>query len=700
MLGLIETARGHLPLAAGNSPDYHIRMSAAFPAAATPGRQTGGSGQGLAETPIASVPGEDVSSLRALADAVPQIVWGAGPTGGIDFSNRRWLEYTGLPDSAPSTARFLNQVHPDDVTGVSALWRDVLTDPREFRHIYRLRRADGAYRWHLAVGRPHRDPATGAVLRWFGGLVDVDAEQRAQADVQRAVEQRTRERDQIWQASPDMLCTAALDGRLIAVSAAWIDTLGWTAEELKAVPYASFIHPDDVAATAAMAGRLAEGQPVFSFENRFRHRDGSYRWFSWNSVCHDGLIFATVRDVTALREQAETQRRLEDQLRQAQKMEAVGQLTGGIAHDFNNLLAGIAGSLELIGRALDSGRLADLPRLLATAQGATARGAALTQRLLAFSRRQALDPRPTDANSLIDGMHELIARTVGPAISLHVAPAAGLWTTLCDPSQLDNALLNLAINARDAMPQGGCLSFATANATLDAATAERYELPPGPYVCVSVTDTGTGMAPDVVARAFDPFFTTKQIGEGTGLGLSMIYGFARQSGGQVRIDSAPGRGTTVRIYLPRHTQPLAAIGPDRPAPTPAPSQATVHPTTVLLIDDEATLRMLMTTLLIDEGFEVRAAADGPAGLRLLREGGPVDLLVTDMGLPGGMNGRQVATAAQAVQPGLPVLFITGYDERAALDGYPSAHILTKPFPLGVLVDHLRAMAGAQTATAA
>jgi PAS domain S-box-containing protein len=667
-----------------------------------PGGQVNAHVSGLADSRITFTSIGDASSLRALADAVPQIVWGADSAGRIDFANRRWLEYTGLPEAAPSTARFLAQVHPDDFSGVSATWRKMLADPREFRHIYRLRRADGAYRWHLAVGSPHFDPATGAVLRWFGGLVDVDAEHRAQAEIRRQVDLRTRERDQIWQASPDMLCTATLDGRFTSVSAAWSAALGWTAEELTAGSFIDFIHPDDRTPTTAALALLGRNTPVFSFENRYRHRDGSYRWFSWNSVCHDGLIFATVRDITAQRDQAEIQRRLEEQLRQAQKMEAVGQLTGGIAHDFNNLLAGISGSLELMQRALAAGRHAELQGFIDIAQGAAARGAALTQRLLAFSRRQTLDARPTDANQLIDGMRELIARTVGPAISLRHAAADGLWLTQCDPNQLDNALLNLAINARDAMPQGGSLTLATRNTTLDAATAQRFECPPGDYVRVSVTDTGTGMPPEVAARAFDPFFTTKQIGEGTGLGLSMIYGFARQSGGHARIDSAPGHGTTVHIYLPRHAGEAAARLAEPPPTTlrPPPLQPLPpHPeAAILLVDDDPSLRMLMATLLTEEGYRVLTAADGPAGLRLLRERGRVDLLVTDLGLPGGLDGRQVAAAARALHPGLPVLFITGYDDQAARSGQPLGHdsqIIVKPFALAALVERIRTTLSAQ-----
>ena len=244
--------------------------------------------------------------------------------------------------------------------------------------------------------------------------------------------------------------------------------------------------------------------------------------------------------------------RLEDTLRQAQKMEAVGQLTGGLAHDFNNLLTGITGNLELLEARVAQGRLAEANRYITAAQGAAGRAAALTHRLLAFSRRQSLDPAPTDANRLIAGMQELIRRTMGPAIIVETVLAADLWPTLCDPNQLENAVLNLSINARDAMPDGGRLTTETANIRLDEPAARERDMAPGEYVAVGVADTGVGMAPDVVARAFDPFFTTKPIGMGTGLGLSMIYGFARQSGGQARIDSEPGRGTTVRLYLPRH----------------------------------------------------------------------------------------------------------------------------------------------------
>ena len=378
-------------------------------------------------------------------------------------------------------------------------------------------------------------------------------------------------------------------------------------------------------------------------------------------------------------------------LRQSQKMEAVGQLTGGLAHDFNNLLAGIAGSLELMKTRIAQGRLQDVPRYLTAARGAADRAAALTHRLLAFSRRQTLEPKPTDANRLVAGLEDLVRRTVGPAITVEVVGAAGLWPVMVDQSQLENAVLNLCINARDAMPDGGRLTIETANRWLDERAALSRDLPAGQYVAISVSDTGTGMTPDIIAKAFDPFFTTKPLGQGTGLGLSMIYGFARQSGGQVRIYSEMGQGSLVTIYLPRHfgtaeeTEPQASTGS-------VPRAA--HGETVLIVDDEPTVRMLVADVLGELGYTAIEAEDGPAGLRVLRSSARIDLLVTDVGLPGGMNGRQLADAGRALRGGLKVLFITGYAENAAIGhGHlePGMHVLTKPFAMETLASRIRDM---------
>lgn len=389
-------------------------------------------------------------------------------------------------------------------------------------------------------------------------------------------------------------------------------------------------------------------------------------------------------------EEVELRTEAEEALRQAQKMEAVGQLTGGIAHDFNNLLMGISGSLELIERRIGEGRLAGIERYIDGAQGAARRAAALTQRLLAFSRRQTLDPKPTDLNRLIHGMEEMLRRTMSTAIEMEVVGAGGLWTAFVDRSQLENSLLNLCINARDAMmPDGGRLTIETANKWLDEREAAARDLPPGQYVSLCVTDSGSGMAPNVAARAFDPFFTTKPLGQGTGLGLSMIYGFVRQSGGQVRIYSEVGEGTTMCLYFPRH---IGKAESDQDEPLP--EAAVGHGEVVLVIDDEDLVRQLVVDTLEEQGYRVLQADDGPSGLKILQSAQKIDLLVTDVGLPGGMNGRQVADAARASRPELNVLFITGYAENAVVaNGYldPSMHVITKPFQTAILANKVREM---------
>lgn len=380
----------------------------------------------------------------------------------------------------------------------------------------------------------------------------------------------------------------------------------------------------------------------------------------------------------------------EDALRQSQKMEAVGQLTGGIAHDFNNLLTGIGGSLEIIQRRIAQGRYADVNRYIEAAQGAARRAAALTHRLLAFSRRQTLDPRPTDANELVSGMEDLISRTVGPSVIVETMLTPDLNSTLVDPSQLENALLNLCINARDAMPDGGRIVIETQNRHLDAQAGRERDIEPGDYVCVSVSDTGTGMSSDTIARAFEPFFTTKPIGSGTGLGLSMIYGFARQSGGQVRIHSKLGSGTTVTLYLPSNEN--AAVIEPSPIPLSKAPRAEGGET-VLVVDDEEPIRMLVADTLNELGYTVLEAADGPSALRILTTHHHVDLLVTDVGLPG-MNGRQLADAARATRPGLNVIFITGYAENAVLNhGHlePGMQVITKPFAMDALASRIKGM---------
>ena len=375
-------------------------------------------------------------------------------------------------------------------------------------------------------------------------------------------------------------------------------------------------------------------------------------------------------------------------------MEAVGQLTGGLAHDFNNLLAGISGSLELMQIRMQQGRFANVERYMAAALGASKRAAALTHRLLAFSRRQTLAPKATDVNRLVSGMQEMIQRTVGPGIAVEVVGASGLWPALVDASQLENALLNLCINARDAMPDGGRITIETANKWMDERAARTHDMPEGQYLSLCVTDTGIGMTAEVIARVFEPFFTTKPIGEGTGLGLSMIYGFAQQSGGQVRIYSEVGQGTTVCLYLPRH---YGEVREDDPRDVAQSLPRSDQGETVLVVDDEPTVRMLVTDILDDLGYTSIEAGDSATGLKVLQSDVRIDLLVTDVGLPGGMNGRQMADAARVDRPDLKVLFITGYAENAILGhGHlaPGMAVLTKPFAVESMAARIRSMLAA------
>jgi signal transduction histidine kinase len=393
---------------------------------------------------------------------------------------------------------------------------------------------------------------------------------------------------------------------------------------------------------------------------------------------------ARIAQALAEREEAEAA------LRQAQKMEAVGQLTGGLAHDFNNILAGISGAFEMIGTRLAQGRGNDVERYLAAGQSATRRATALTHRLLAFSRRQTLSPKPIQVNRLLADFTDLVRRTVGPDISVETVAAAGLWHALVDANQLENALLNLCINARDAMPGGGKITIETANKWLDDRTARERGLDAGQYVTICVSDTGIGIEKENLDRVFDPFFTTKPIGQGTGLGLSMVYGFARQSHGHVRVYSELGHGTMVCIYLPRDLGEAEDIVPIIPAET-AESAAGE---TVLVIDDEPMVRMLIVDSLEDLGYSCIEAGDGPSGLKFLEASMRIDLLVTDVGLPGGLNGRQVADAARQLRPDLRILFVTGYAENAVLNhGHieRGMEVLTKPFAIEELARRVQGL---------
>ncbi len=510
--------------------------------------------------------------------------------------------------------------------------------------------------------------------------------------LEQQVEARTRERDRTWQNSQDLLAVVADDGIFLAVNPAWGSVLGWQTEDLVGRHHASFSHPDDQATSEAALGR-AKAAGLRQYENRVRHKDGNYRWVSWVASAEGDRVYASGRHITGEKEAQVDLEAAQEQLRQAQKMEAVGQLTGGLAHDFNNLLTGISGGLELIEVRIRQGRSNEIDKYVEMARTAVKRAAALTHRLLAFSRRQTLDPKPTNINRLIANMEEFLRRSVGPHVEIETVGAGGLWTTLVDANQLENALLNLCINARDSMPDGGRITIETANKWLDATSARERDLPPGQYVSLCVTDTGTGIPPETIERVFDPFFTTKPLGEGTGLGLSMIYGFVRQSGGQIRIYSEVGQGTTMCLYFPRvHLAEKA----DTERPDHAPPPHSLVGETVLVVDDEPAIRLLIVDTLADLGYNTIEAGDGHAGLEQLQLHPEIQLLVTDVGLPKGMNGRQLADAARVARPALQVLFITGYAENAVIGNGqldPGMHVLTKPFAMDVLATRIREILG-------
>jgi PAS domain S-box-containing protein len=386
-------------------------------------------------------------------------------------------------------------------------------------------------------------------------------------------------------------------------------------------------------------------------------------------------------------ERTEQLRQNEEALRHAQKMEAVGQLTGGVAHDFNNLLQVIIGNLETLRRHLPDGERR-LQRAVQNAMSGAKRAAALTQRLLAFARRQPLNPKPIDVNEMVGGMSDLLHRTFGETISVEVVRGAGLWRVEADPNELEATILNLAVNARDAMPEGGRLTIETANTYIDSIYAARHaELIPGQYVSVSVSDTGHGMSPDTIARAFEPFFTTKPVGKGTGLGLSQVYGFVKQTGGHVKIYSEPGQGTTVRVYLPRMAGTAAENEDDEDSVLPEGAAETI-----LVLEDDDDVRTYTVDILRELGYRVVEANDGPSALRLLERQSPVDLLFSDVVLPGGMTGAQVAAQAKAIRPEIKVLFTTGYARNAIvhhgrLD--KGVELITKPFTYADLAAKIR-----------
>lgn len=624
--------------------------------------------------------------FRALVQTLPNQVWIADSEGQLTWFNQVVCDYTGLSASDMTGEAWTRMVHPDDLPQVVEVWTRCLRTLAPYHIEFRVLRHDGVYRWHLVRGVPVE---TDTGVQWVGANTDIDDQRVVQEGLsahnvrlEKQVDDRTRDLDRMWRLSTDLILLGDTSGQIRSVNPAWERLLGWTDGELVGSGFMRLVHPDDQARTRAEVDRLARGITTQRFENRFRRRDGSYCTISWLAVPEGRLIHAVGRDISAERESAEALQQVEERLRQSQKMEALGQLTGGIAHDFNNLLQGISGSIDIVRSRLADGRSDEVERFMDAATQSAHRAASLIQRLLAFARRQSLDSRTVDVNQLVVSMEDLLARTLGPQIQLKVAPGQDVWLARSDENQLESAILNLAINARDAMPDGGTLTLETLNSTLDAAYVRAHEgLQAGDYAVVAVTDTGTGMTPAVLAKVFEPFFTTKPIGQGTGLGLSGIYGFTKQSGGHVRIHSRPGQGTTVRLFLPRDVATPEPVTPLKALDIPHGEGETV-----LVVEDDAAVRMIVLDELAELGYQTLEAIDGPTALPILQSSRKIDLLLTDVGLPG-MNGRQIAEIARQHRPQLRVLFMTGYAEKAASREKflaPGMEIITKPFTMDAL----------------
>jgi len=516
---------------------------------------------------------------------------------------------------------------------------------------------------------------------------------RLNETLEEAVGQRTRERDQLWRNSQDLIAVVDQDGVFRAANPAWMRILGWTEEEVVGRHHLEFNHPDDrPSSEAARVQATPHGLPAY--ESRTLHKDGTYRWISWVAGSEGDLVYASGRHITAEKEAEEELVLAQEALRQSQKMDAIGQLTGGVAHDFNNMLAIVIGNLDIALRRLERGG-GGVERYLGHARDGATRAAMLTQRLLAFARQSPLSPATVELNGLVAGMSELLRRTLGERIELETVLGGGLWRAQVDPNQLESAIVNLAVNARDAMPEGGRLTIETGNAYLDDRyVAREIGVAEGQYVMIAVSDVGSGMSMDVLAKVFDPFFTTKPVGKGTGLGLSMIYGFVKQSGGHVKIYSEPGQGTTVKLYLPRSSASAADASEPRVQDAP---RAAFRDETVLVVEDDDSVRQMTVDALGALGYRVHAAASGVQAIHIFETLARIDILFTDV-VMAGMSGRQLADELLGRNPRLKVLYTTGYTRNAIVHNGVldlGVTVLPKPFSVEELATKLRAVLDAE-----
>ncbi len=551
------------------------------------------------------------------------------------------------------------------IEGLQAGADDYLVKPFSAREL--LARVEGA----LRLAELRRE--TNAALR------------AANEELEQRVAERTVERDRVWRNSRDLLVVLGMDGVFRSVNPAWTAILGHAPDEVVGHRFHDFVWPEDADWTQSGFNAAVAERDLTNFENRYRHKDGTPRWISWHTAAEGDLLYAYGRHITAEKEQAETLRQTEEQLRRVQKMEAVGQLTGGVAHDFNNLLQVIGGNLQLLLKDVAGQSRAE--HRVRNALSGVSRGAKLASSLLAFARRQPLEPRAVNLGRLIRSLDDMLRRALGEEIEIEVVSGGGLWNTMVDPAQVENALLNLAINARDAMGGRGTLTIESGNAELDDQYAARHEdVRAGQYVMLAVTDTGCGIPPDLIERVFEPFFSTKPEGQGTGLGLSMVYGFVKQSGGHIKIYSEPGHGTTIRLYLPRTQEAEDLPVAFDAAPAHGGSE------TVLVVEDDEDVRQTVVDMLNDLGYRVLQARDAQSALAILESGVAIDLLFTDVVMPGPLRSPELARKARERLPKLAVLFTSGYTQNAIVHGGrldAGVELLSKPYTREVLARKLR-----------
>ncbi|TCD13916.1 hybrid sensor histidine kinase/response regulator [Oricola cellulosilytica] len=587
--------------------------------------------------------------FHAIVDSVDQMIWSTLPDGYHDFYNQRWYDYTGVPPGSTDGEAWNGMFHPEDQERAFARWRHSLQTGELYEIEYRLRHQSGEYRWVLGRAQPVCNEA-GEIIRWYGTCTDIHDEVMARTA---RVDDLTEQRDAAWNLTVDLLAVATEDGTLTDVNESWTRLLGWPVKTLVGGTLIPYAHPDDLEEMLRTFGSIFETPLVEPYEFRLRHADGSYRWFAWTASAQRGKVYAFGRDVNERRAKEAALAEAEAALRQSQKLDMIGQLTGGVAHDFNNLLMAIQSSLDLIKRRMPD-LDGDVVRYFDNALQATDRGARLTQRMLAFARKQDLRADAVDVTALLPDLRDLLQRSLGPEIEIVIDVPANAPHALVDRNQLEMAILNLAVNGRDAMEGSGRITLSVEPLSVRSGG----ELKPGDYVRIAVTDTGAGMDAGTLSQAMEPFFTTKGVGKGTGLGLSMVHGLAMQSGGTFLIDSTPGAGTTATLVLP-----VAEPSAETPAPIAAkprePARTAKGRKTILAVDDDFLVSMGTVGMLEDLGHEVIEAHSGAEALDRLAERPDIDVLITDQAMPK-MTGIELARQARISRPDLPIILATGY----------------------------------------